>query len=104
MNFKTTYTLFGILAVFLVAFALTQIFKGKEEDTTGFLFPSLQGDKVKSEEIDRVDIERFAPKLPAEKLVCAREGKHWMLEQPAIRLDGTTIEQAITNVMRAARK
>jgi hypothetical protein len=104
MNFKTTYLLFGLLAAMLAVFAVTQLFKPAGEESTGYVFPSLSGDKVKSEHIERVEIQRFAPRLKDEKLVCTRKDKHWYLESPAIRLDGTTIDQLITQIMRLSRE
>src|SRR5262249_36966050 len=54
MNFRTTYILFGLLALVLIVFGIVFYF-GPEQGTTGYVLPSVQGKtKVAASDIDTI--------------------------------------------------
>jgi hypothetical protein len=104
MNFKTTYILFGLLAVFLAIFGLTQ-FLGVQspKDDTVWVFSSLNDRKnqVSSSDIGTVEIERAGDK--PEKLVFERGDQGWQLQEPKVRVDGYAVDRVIDQI-KGARK
>jgi hypothetical protein len=109
MNFKTTYLLFGVLLVLVGTLVLVQVLGTKSSDTTGYVLPSAQKDKVEAKDIDRVEIDRAAQKdKPAVKLVFVRDpvrGNQWQVEEPVkTRADNTTIDQLVGQVLRLSKE
>ena len=75
MNFKTTYVLFGILFVMLVAFTVVVWRYGAETtDTSSYLLPSVHdpASPVKAEDVTSVEIRRTEP---AQTLVFRRNAE-----------------------------
>jgi hypothetical protein len=101
MNFRTTYLLFGVLVGLLGLFLLTQL-KTRPEAAVGYVLPSLHEPDVKTKDIDAVEIDRRSPK--EEKLVFIRGENGWKLDKPAVRADGTTVDQLIDQVFRAGKE
>jgi hypothetical protein len=108
MKFKTTYILFGILAVQLVLFGAMLSWK-KSVDKEGFVFPSFH-DKSKPariEDIDRVEIDVQRDRDGAsreEHLVFVRKDHEWRLEKPAVRVEGTLVSQLINQIVNARKE
>lgn len=79
MNFKTTYVLFGILAV-VMAILVYAVFVGPTPDTSAWVLPSVhnEANPLPTKDIDRVEIERDRPDDQKTKIVLvpkARRGR-----------------------------
>ncbi|MFL5340006.1 MAG: DUF4340 domain-containing protein [Gemmataceae bacterium] len=106
MNFRTTYILFGAVAVLLVVFLLMLTF-GTSSDADDYVIKSLHeagGGREKIAElkksIERLEVERLQPS--GEKLVFARSGDTWKLESPyEARVDKDVIERAVGDLVDA---
>src|SRR5436190_4667216 len=107
MNFRTTYLLFGAVALLLVVFLLVLAF-GPSGDADEYVLKSVresigkstdkQKDAVKA--ITRLEIERLSP--PGETLVFTRAGDTWKLEKPyEARIDGRVIEDVVARLVEA---
>lgn len=99
MNFKTTYTLFGVLVAAYVLFALNQLFSSKPGEEL-YLMGDLRRANITSKDIQAIEIERSRP--TAEKLVFARDPqtKHWKLEKPyAARVES---DEAVNRIFSEA--
>src|SRR5436309_1168195 len=107
MNFKTTYLLFGLLAVLLVVFAVA-LWKGEPaSDNTLWVLPGMhsKASPFNTDEVDRVTIERSRP--GQETIVFERdpEGKGWRITQPRpLRADAGHINELIRQVHDARRE
>src|SRR5262245_39168921 len=101
MNFKTTYVLFGVLAVALGAFLLTQMFGGRGPDTGAHILPSAhkKTGELKAKDIQAVEIDVAKPK--AQKLTFVRDDKGWRLKEPSVRADGPAVERVINDLLGA---
>ena len=66
MNFKTTYILFGVLALVLVVFGVALWLGPTGRGDTTYVLPSLHDPTHPAtvEDIDTVEIERFRPTAP----------------------------------------
>jgi hypothetical protein len=107
MNFKTTYILFGILAVMLVALGFALWFDPTPPNTSAFIFPSVKDPKspVETEQITRVEIERERPQQEHIVLVKDPETKRWEITQPrTLRADPAEIRALIDEVLQAKRE
>jgi Domain of unknown function (DUF4340) len=102
MNFKTTYTLFGVLILLLVVFGITQ-FAGlrSQTDKSVYVLPSMHERKgpVEAKDIERVEIDRHRPK--EEKLVFYRGESGWQLKEPSVRVENYLVDRVIDQVIRA---
>lgn len=103
MNFKTTYLLFGSL-VLLLGVAAIFLLTGPKQGEEGRLFPSARADKIETKDIDRVEIDRKAPK--EEKLVLVRlDDKRWRMEKPyAAKVDASAVEGIVRDVLEARKE
>ncbi|HEY7313077.1 MAG TPA: DUF4340 domain-containing protein [Gemmataceae bacterium] len=107
MNFKTTYILFGILAVVLALIAYALFVGPSPTDTSDWVLPSIQ-DKgptpLPTKDIDRVEIERNRPDDQKTKIVLVREGDVWKITEPReYRADRIAVEDVIRQVHDARR-
>lgn len=104
MNFKTTYVLFGVLAVVLAVFGITQ-FAGvrKPADKTAYVLPSLNDKKspIRADDIETVVLERTFPK--SETLVFKRTEQGWRLEKPDVRVQDWMVDRIISELTNARR-
>src|SRR5262245_11131785 len=107
MNFRTTYLLFGAVALLLVVFLLVLAF-GPSGDADEYVLKSVresigkssdkQKDAIKS--ITRLEIERLSP--PGETLVFSRAGDAWKLEAPyEAKIDSKVIDDAVSRLVEA---
>jgi hypothetical protein len=76
MSFRTTYILFGLLGVMLVAL-LIALFKGEAKEPGPYLLAGFNDEKgsAKVEEIDKVEIDRSRPESKAGRIVLERVGE-----------------------------
>jgi hypothetical protein len=105
MSFKTTYILFGLLIVALGIFLVTQMFGTQTQEQMTYVLPSLHDNlhPVRSDEIDRVEIDRLRPKT--EKLVFFKDEQgDWRLKEPSTHADSNTVRNIISDVMGARRE
>jgi hypothetical protein len=106
MNFKTTYLLFGVLAVMIgvIAFALWYDPTARSESSK-YVLPVLQDKSrpVKVEDIDRVEIER----RDQDKLVLVRDpsGDRWSIVEPKeLRADKVAVNHLLSQIFDATRE
>ncbi len=102
MNVKTTYILFGVLLGVLGLLLLTQLGHKKTEDETAYVLPSLQEDKINSQDINGVEIALSQPK--EEKLVFVRSGDTWELQHPQARADSVQVNQIVSQLLHASKE
>jgi hypothetical protein len=106
MNFKTTYVLFGILVVMLVAFTVVVWrYGGEVTDTSNYLLPGVHdpASPVKAENVTSVEIRWTEP---AQTLAFRRsaEGKRWEITEPRpLRANNTSIDGLIQQLFDAQR-
>ncbi len=107
MNFRTTYILFGAVALILVVFLLMLAF-GPSGDADDYVLSAIRetigkkGDKQKDviKSITRFEIERLSPS--GETLVFTRTTDGWKLEMPyEAKIDGKVIEDAVSRLVEA---
>jgi hypothetical protein len=83
MNFKTTYLLFGLLLVVLLAFGIA-LWMGPTEGTSAYVLPSMHSGSspVTDEDVTRVEIDRARPE--GEKIVFVKDPqtKKWRITEP----------------------
>src|SRR5262245_6531804 len=104
MNLRTTYILFGVLMGLMGIFLLTQIFGKKAPDLHTYVLPSLHDitNPIKTDDIDRVEIERFRP--TTETLAFYRdERSFWRLQKPNTRVESSLVNRVIDQLIRARR-
>jgi hypothetical protein len=104
MSFKTTYILFGILILVVGVFALTQITHKQPPSDVAYVLPTLHDDKITASDITGVEIQTFEPKYKSQDLVFTRTDSGWQVKDPNVRADHVAIDQAVSDVMRAARE
>src|SRR4051812_26799653 len=100
MNLKTTYWLFGIVALLLVIAAVS-LMTGSKTSEEGYLLGKLRAQNVQAKDVTRVTIDR---KQPTEgKLTFVRVDKdRWKLEEPYhARADGTQVERVVSDLLGA---
>jgi hypothetical protein len=107
MNFKTTYILFGILAVVLVLFAWTIWVGPTNTETTAYVLPSMhkEGSPLEPKDITRVEIERRKGEQ-TEKFVFVRDagGTHWRIVEPRdYAADSAAIDGLVRQLYNARR-
>src|SRR5690242_12825803 len=105
MNFKTTYILFGVLAVVLAAFIITLIIGPSSTESSNYVLPSLHNpaNPIKEDDITRVEIERAKPE--AEKLVFVRDSgsRKWRIVEPRdYQADSNAIDRLVRQVFQAS--
>jgi hypothetical protein len=104
MNFKTTYILFGILAVVLGIFIYTMMVGPSPSDASAWVLPSMHNEAspLTDRDIDRVEIERHRPN--EEKIVLVKEGDNWRITEPRdYRADRTTVEDLVRQIYDAKK-
>lgn len=104
MNFKTTYVMFGLLAVLLGAVALIQWVDKKPVDES-YVNREFRAAKVPAKEIETIEIERNKPS--EEKLVFVRDKDHdrWKMTEPhEMRVDRFQVDQVISQFTDARRE
>jgi hypothetical protein len=104
MNFKTTYILFGILAVVLGVFVFALFLGPSPTDNSTWVLPSMHNEAspLSAKDIDRVEIERRRP--DEEKIVLVREGDVWKITEPReYRADRLAVEDLIRQIHDARR-
>jgi hypothetical protein len=107
MSFKTTYILFGILAVMLAVLGVS-LWLGPtgKGDAESYVLPSLHDPKgpVKQGEITSVEIKRFRPL--AETFVFNRnpDTEQWEMTQPyAVRTNSAEVTQVVGDLFNARK-
>jgi Domain of unknown function (DUF4340) len=103
MNFKTTYILFGVLAL-LLAVAAFSLLTGPKPGEEGLLLSDFKRANIQAKDVTRVVIER---KLPTEsRMVFVRVDKdRWKLEEPYPgRVDSMQIENLINDLLSARKE
>ncbi len=82
MNFKTTYILFGTLAVFLGVLGIVLWFNPVPGDLSVWVLPSLHNlaDPANKNDVVEVTIERNRPK--EEKWVFVKKNERWIITEP----------------------
>ena len=108
MNFKTTYILFAVLALFVGVFAVVLWYQPTAADKSAtYALSALHqpnGD-IKPEDIDRVEIERREPKQ--EKIVLQRDSdtNRWSMVEPRkLRAEKAVVTGLIRQVFEASRE
>jgi hypothetical protein len=106
MNFKTTYILFGVLAVVFAAFIITLVMGPTTTDSSNYVLPSLHipASPIKEDDITRVEIERTAGNLTA-KLVFVRDsgGKRWRIVEPRdYQADSPAVDRLVHQITEAS--
>src|SRR5262245_17524330 len=99
MNFKTTYILFGILAVVLGIFVYALFVGPSPTDSSTWVLPSMHNEAspLPTKDIDRIEIERRRPN--EEKIVLVREGDVWKItEPPEYRADRLAVEDLLRQI------
>ncbi|HTU20298.1 MAG TPA: DUF4340 domain-containing protein [Gemmataceae bacterium] len=105
MSFKTTYILFGLLAVVLLAFILTLWMEPSTPDSGTYVLPSLhnKAKPIKEDDITRVEIERSKPET--EKLVFVRDSgsRKWRIVEPRdYQTDSAAVDHLVRQVFQAS--
>jgi len=106
MSFKTTYILFGILALVLVVFGVVLWLGPTGRGDTAYVFPSLHDPArpVEEKEIDTVEVQRFRPTQT--NLVFVREpgDKGWKMTEPVgWKADGVAVDEIVRQVYDARK-
>jgi hypothetical protein len=105
MSFKTTYILFGVFCLLLLAFGVA-LWLSPPEDISEFVLPSMHSaaHPLKPEDVEVVEIERNRP--TAEKLVFTRdpETKKWRITEPhSYRADAFAVDDLVRQVYSSSR-
>jgi hypothetical protein len=106
MNFKTTYTLFGILAVLFVILGVAVYMEPTPSDATSYVLPSVHKPDagLKADDVDRVEIQRNRPE--AQTIVFSRDpdGKGWHIgDSSGLRADTFAVTGLVRDVLEARR-
>ncbi len=104
MNFKTTYVLFGILAVVLLVFVWTLWVGPTDTEKTAYVLPSMhkEGSPFEPKDITRVEIERTQPNQ--EKIVLVRDAKNnrWSVVEPRdYEADSSAVDSLVRQIYNA---
>ena len=117
MNFKTTYILFGILAVVLAAFIFSLWTGPTSSEKSEYVLPTMhkQAAPMKEDDIARVEIERTRSTIEkdgktetvekAEKLVFVRDpdSKRWRIVEPReYQADSAAIDRLVHQITEAS--
>jgi Domain of unknown function (DUF4340) len=109
MNFKTTYILFGVLAVLVGIFAVVLWYDPTARNSTEkYVLPALHEATapVKVDDIDYVEIDRREP-TQEEKIVLERDketGRWNMVEPRHLRADKSVVTGLIQQIVEAMRE
>jgi hypothetical protein len=106
MNFKTTYILFGILAVVLGIFIYTLFVGPSSGDSSAWVLPNMhnEANPFPTKDIDRVEIDRHRPS--EEKIVLVRDAasESWRIVEPRdYRADKFAVEDLLRQIYDARR-
>ncbi len=104
MNSKTTYVLFACLVVIFGAFAAVLFYEPGAANLDNYVLPQFHTPKepLKTDEIDRVEIQRDEPK--EKTIVLVRDGKQWQITEPVqARADNSAVEGLIRELAEATR-
>jgi len=108
MNLKTTYILFGVLAVALGGLVLAQLFRlGPRGPGSDFVFPELHSRKnpVDEKKIDSVRIEHADSAKGATYLFTRGDQRAWQIEEPKqFRAAQFEVNNLVQHVASAARE
>lgn len=104
MNFKTTYILFGILAVVLLVFVWTLWLGPTDTERTAYVLPSMHKDSspLEPKDITRVEIARTQPN--EEKIVFVRDANsnRWRVVEPRdYDADSSAIDSLVRQIYGA---
>jgi hypothetical protein len=106
MNFKTTYILFGVLAIVLLLFVFTLWLGPTDAEGTAYVLPSMhrEGSPLEPKDITRVEIERNQPN--AEKIVFVRDtgSNRWRVVEPRDYPANSTVIDALVRQIYNARR
>jgi hypothetical protein len=118
MNFKTTYILFGVLAVVLLLFVFTLWLGPTDTEGTAYVLPSMhrEGSPLEPKDITRVEIERNRGTVEKdgktetveknEKFVFVRDtgSNQWRIVEPRdYPANSTTIDALVRQIYNARR-
>jgi hypothetical protein len=102
MNFKTTYILFGILALILIALGFA-LFTGQTRPDSIYVFPSAneEGNPVNAADIQTISIKRKG----GDEIVLERKsGNEWKMETPHdLRVSQRDVDNLADSVLRLRR-
>src|SRR5579871_1011347 len=106
MNFKTTYTLFGILGLVVHVFFLVLWLGQTGKTLSDYVLPTANEatGSVSSSDITRVEIDRTSPK--AERIVFERDPntRRWQITQPpGFRADDVVVDTMVGQLLRSRR-
>lgn len=107
MNFKTTYTLFGILAVLLAVFVVALWREPAPPEASAYVLPSAhqKDTQLKAEDVDRVEIQRNRPEPETIVFQKDADGKTWRITAPAeLRAEALTVNGLVREVLDARRE
>jgi hypothetical protein len=107
MNFKTTYVLFGLVALMFVVLAVAFWMEPAPTDASLWVLPSVHASAkpLQTSDIDRVEIEREKP--TKETIVFVRDSgdkQRWRITEPrGLRADRFAVENLIRQIFDAQR-
>src|SRR6185437_13515562 len=107
MNFKTTYALFGILVVVLIAFIATLWIGPSSTESSNYVLPSMHAASgpLSADDITRVEINRTQSDAEKnEKLVFVRDAdsKRWRIVEPRDYVaDSPAIDKLVRQITEA---
>src|SRR5208282_402404 len=107
MSFKTTYILFGVLALLIGLVGVLMWMGPAPETDSTYVLPSMHGrtDPVSAGDIDQVRIDRARPR--AETVVFARDSdkQGWHITEPhEYRADHLVVDQLIRQIVGAQKE
>lgn len=106
MNFKTTYILFGLLGLTLIALALVMWFGATQAEDTTLVFPSTQDPRgrIRPTDIDHVEIAPLRPASAKLVFVRSEDQQGWKMTQPhALRVDAAAVNRIVQQVLDARK-
>jgi hypothetical protein len=108
MNYKTTYTLFGLLAAVLVLFGIV-IYRGSgpEEGKGAYVLPSVHDstNPLKADQVTRVEIEQKRPQGPTLVFERPEKSEKWQITRPRpLPADNMHIDDLVREVLDAQQQ
>jgi hypothetical protein len=107
MNFKTTYVLFGFLAVVLIVLAIGIFIAPGDTEKSSYVLSGMHSttNPFKEDDVDRVEIQRLRPEAPTIVLVRDPETKKWSITEPrAMRAENFTVNDLVRQLYDAHRE
>ena len=101
MNFKTTYILFGVLAIILVALTITLFVGPSTTDTSKFVFPQPQRDQESDQHQDVNKVEIVRSKDGNLTFVRDDKTKQWKVN--GFRADKNSVNNLIRQICEAQK-